>query len=63
MKKVLDFLKKAWEYFEKLITTKIWLLAFPLFVIAISAAVCKSMLLTLMTALWIVTIVYNTDEE
>jgi len=61
--KTLALLKKFYEWFVKLITTKEWIFTYPAVLFLFLIFVTKNLWMFLALAVWILTVIYNTDEE
>lgn len=63
LKKIINFFKKGWNKFKEIIVTKEWIFSFPAFAFAIIALVFHSLIGFFCLVVWIITLLYNTDEE
>jgi uncharacterized membrane protein len=61
--KILKFLKSAWQGFIKVIMTKEWLFSYPATLFIIVLFISHSLWALAALALWVITIIYNTDGE
>lgn len=61
--KTLALLKKFYEWFVKLVTTKEWIFTYPAVLFLFLIFVTKNLWMFLALAVWILTVIYNTDEE
>lgn len=63
MERLKQSLKKFAEWFIKLVTTKEWVLTYPTILLVLVIFFSHNLWAFLALALWVITIIYNTDEE
>lgn len=61
--KAIALLKKFYEWFVKLILMKEWIFTYPSVLLVLVIFINHSLWAFLALALWVITIIYNTDEE
>lgn len=60
--KALGLLKKFWDWFIKLITTKEWIFTYPFVLLILVIFISHNLWVFSALALWVITIIFNTDE-
>jgi len=63
MKKIIDWLRKAWAWLVKHTTNKKFILAFPFAVFAVGAVFLQSVVMFLSMLLWLIPLILGIHEE
>jgi hypothetical protein len=63
MKKILELIKRFWDWLKKLTTKKEFVFTFPLAVFAVLAFILHSFLMVVVIIIWIITIIHNINAE
>jgi hypothetical protein len=63
MERLKQSLKKILAWVLKIITTKEWIFTYPYVLLVLVIFIAHSLWAFLALALWVITVIYNTDEE